>query len=108
MLKALYEMNDVKPGPEDIFNSGSPMDLRNGYLLPEYCDRTRFVNSAVAIQPMKIPCKLFQTDESNKEGFWGVAQCISKQWEAVKTKKGLARTADADAKVLIESIKNAR
>ena len=108
MLKAVYEISEVKPSSEDIYASGSPMDLRNGHLLPEYCDRTRYVNSAVAIQSIKVPCALIQTRQVNQNGFWNAAQCISSQWEAIKTKKGLARTAENDAKALIQSVMNAR
>ena len=109
MLKAVYEMSDIKPSSEDVYNSGSPMDLRNGHLISEYCDRTRYVNSAVAIQAMKVPCNLFQTEvEGNDDGFWKAAACISNQWEAIKKKKGLARTVESDAKALIESITNNR
>ena len=107
MLKAVYQMSDIKPSSEDVYTSGSPMDLRNGHLIPEYCDRTRYVNSAVAIQAMKVPCILFQPEEKdNQDGFWKAAACISSQWEAVKKKKGLAQAVESDAKRLIESITN--
>ncbi len=104
MLKAVYEMSDTKPSAQEIYHSGSPMDLRNGHLLPEYCDRTKYVNLAVAIQSINVPCILFKTDQGNEEQFWKTAACISNQWEAIKSKKDLAKTAESDAKALVESL----
>lgn len=81
------------------------MDLRNGHMLPEYCDRDKYVNLAVAIQTIKVPCSLFEDGQNTKDQFWKAAQCISHQWEVIKAKKGLARTAQSDAKRLIERLK---
>lgn len=104
MLNAIHNLLDPKPGPEDVFYSGSPMDLRNGHLIPEYCDRAKYVNMAIAIQPIKVPCSMFETVEANKHGLWEAAACISNQWETIKLKKEIARTAESDAKTLIEAI----
>ena len=106
MLKAVYESSDIKPDPEDVYHSGSPMDLRNGHLMSEYCDRTIYVNSAVAIQMMHVPCNLFQTEQGNEDGLWKAAACISNQWETIRKKKGLAKEVDSDAKILIEAVAN--
>lgn len=106
MLKAVYESSDIKPNSEDIYHSGSPMDLRNGHLMSKYCDCTIYVNSAVAIQMMHVPCSLFRTEQGNEDGFWKAAACISNQWETIRKKKGLAKKVDSDAKILIEAVAN--
>jgi hypothetical protein len=108
LLKAIYDSSDIKPSPEDVYKSGAPMDLRNGYLVPEYCERTKYVNSAVAIQPIHVPCNLFSTEQGNTDGFWKAAACISNQWDSIKKKKGLGKAVENDAKAMIESRRNTK
>ncbi len=108
MLKAVYESSETKPSSEEIYYSGSPMDLRNGHLIPEYCDRTRYVNLAIGLQPIKVPCHLFKTEEGSEDGLWKAAACISDQWDEIKNKKGLATMMESDAKVLLEWMVNNR
>lgn len=104
MLNAMYELSDCKPSSEDMYFSGSPMDLRNGHLMPEYCERTTYVNMAVAIQPIKVPCNLFQGTEGANDGLWKGAACISDQWQEIKAKKDIAKTVESNAKALIEAV----
>lgn len=120
MLRAVYESSDPKPtGPDDVYNSGSPMDLRNGYLRDEYCERTRYVNIAVAIQPMRVPCRLFQSTEGaggegegegerRDEGLWRAAACVAEQWDEVRKGKGLVGKAERHAQELVEMIVHRR
>ncbi len=106
MLKATYEISPIEPSPEDVYQSGSVLDLRNGYLLPEYCDRGKYVNLAVAIQQIKVPCSLFPNGQQNiEQAFWRAAQCISDQWETIKMKKDMAKTAQSDARKLVDALK---
>jgi hypothetical protein len=103
MLKAVYDSSEIKPSSEDAYSSGTPMDLRNGWLIPEYCDRAKYVNSAIGLQVMNVPCKLFQTEESDGDGVWKAATYINSQWEVIKNKRGLVRSVESHAGALIDS-----
>lgn len=107
LLKAVYDSVDITPSFEDVFKSGSALDLRNGYMISPYDERKRYVNSAVAIQPIEVPCNLFQT-EDELDGFWKAATFIGNQWEVIKKKKNMAKTVEGDAKAFIDSWGNNR
>lgn len=108
MLKAVYDISDVKPISQDIYYSGSPMSLRNGHLLPEYCNSYKYVNLAVAIQSIGVPCKFFGVNESGQDRIWEAALCIQQQWEDIKLRKDLAMKGDSDAKRLVESLTSSK
>lgn len=101
MLKTIYDLAEVKPGAEDVYQSGAPMDLRNGYLLPEYSVQGKFVNSAVAIQPINVPCSLY--GEGDIEGLWAAAKCVNDQWAAVRGVKGIGKKVEASTKGIISA-----
>lgn len=101
LLKAIYDSADTKPGSADLYKSGSAMDLRNGYMYPEYCEKKKYVNSAVAIQPIDVPCELF-VDEK----FWKAAEYIRDEWAAIQKKRGIAKATERDAKGFVANWEN--
>jgi hypothetical protein len=103
LLKAVYDFADTKPAMDDLYKSGSAMDLRNGYLYPEYCEKRKYVNSAVAIQPIEVPCSLFMAE--GKE-FWKAAEYIRDEWAVIQKKSGIAKTTERDAKGFIANWEN--
>lgn len=96
LLKAIYDSSETKPLADDLYKSGSAMDLRNGYMYPEYCEKRKYVNSAVAIQPMDVPCELFFDG-----GFWRAAEYVRDEWGAIQRKRGIAKVTERDAKGFI-------
>lgn len=83
------------------------MDLRNGYMIPPYGERYNYVNCAVAIHSIQVPCNLFK-NEGKSDDFWKAATFISNQWAIIKKKKGMAKTAEADAKARVDFLKKIR
>jgi len=74
-------------------------------MISPYGERNQYVNSAVAIQPIEIPCHLFKT-EGKPDDFWRAASFIGSQWEVIKNKKQVAKAVEADAKAFIKSWEN--
>ena len=103
LLKAIYDSSDSKPADDDLYKSGSAMDLRNGYMYPEYCEKKKYVNSAVAIQPMDVPCSLFMDEKSE---FWKAAEYIRDEWAGIQKKRGIAKATERDAKGFIANWAN--
>lgn len=103
LLKAIYDSSEAKPADDDLYKSGSAMDLRNGYMYPEYCEKKVYVNSAVAIQPMDVPCSLFMDEKS---GFWKAAEYIRDEWAGIQKKRGIAKATERDAKGFIANWAN--
>lgn len=99
LLVAVYQSMDVVPGGEDIFRSGSVLDLRNGWMLPPYSDRKEFVNIATSSLPILVPCALF----NRPDPFWEIARFIAKVWAGVSNMKGIAKTMEAGAKAVVEA-----
>ena len=105
LLKAVYASSDVIPGSEELYKSSSALDLRNGYMIPPYGERRKYVNSAVSIQAIEIPCNLFKT-EGKSDDFWKAATFIGNEWNIIKKKRDMAKTVEADAKAFVENFKN--
>lgn len=99
LLQAVHETTDDAPGADDLYKSGSALDLRNGWLLSPYCERKQYVNSAIAIHPIEVPCSIF--DREN--GYWEAAAYISDLWEIIKKKKAMVKTMESDSAAFVES-----
>ncbi len=99
LLVAVYQSMDVIPGPEDIFRSGSVLDLRNGWMAPPYSNRKEYVNIATSSLPILVPCALF----SKPNSFWEIAGFIATIWAVVSNMKGIAKTMEAGAKAVVEA-----
>jgi hypothetical protein len=99
LLKSVHETTDATPCAEDFYKSGSALDLRNGWMVSPYDQPKYYVNSAVAIHPIEVPCKLFK----NKGGFWEAASYIGELWEEIKGKKQMAKTVESDAGAFIRN-----
>ncbi|KAF8853973.1 hypothetical protein BDZ45DRAFT_806236 [Acephala macrosclerotiorum] len=102
LLMAVYQSMDIAPGAEDIFRSGSVLDLRNGWMLQPYSDRKEFVNIATSSLPILVPCALF----NKPDPFWEIARFIAKIWAGVSSMKGIAKTMEAGAKAVVEASEN--
>jgi hypothetical protein len=68
-------------------------------MVSPYDQRKAYVNSAVAIHPIEVPCKLFK----EKKDFWEVAAYIGELWEEIKNKKQMAKTVESDAGTFIQN-----
>ncbi len=99
LLQAVHETTDDSPGTDDLYKSGSALDLRNGWMLSPYCERKQYVNSAIAIHPIEVPCGFF----GRAEGFWEAAAYIRDLWEGIKRKKEMVTTMESDAAAFVES-----
>ena len=104
LLQAVYKITDTVPGPEDIFGSRSAIDLRNGWMPPPYNEKRQYVNSAIVIQRIEVPCLLF----SQENGFWEASKYIAKLWEAVRERKGMVATIESEAAAFLGAIKQQR
>ncbi|CZR58396.1 uncharacterized protein PAC_08288 [Phialocephala subalpina] len=102
LLMAVYQSMDIVPGAEDIFRSGSVLDLRNQWMLSPYSNRKEFVNIATSSLPILVPCALFNRPDS----FWEIARFIAKIWAGVLNMKGIAKTMEAGAKAVVEASSN--
>lgn len=99
LLKSVHETTDSIPGAEDFYKSGSALDLRNGWMVSPFDQKKEYVNSAVAIHPIEVPCSLFK----EKADFWKVAAYIGELWEEIKGKKQMAKTVEKDAGSFIQN-----
>lgn len=99
LLVAVHQSMDMVPGPDDLFRSGSVLDLRNGWMLPPYSERKAFVNIATSSLPIVVPCALF----SQPKSFWEIARFIANIWAGVSNMKGIAKTMEAGAKAVVEA-----
>lgn len=106
LLKAIYDSAETKPASDDLYKSGSAMDLRNGYMYPEYCEKRKYVNSAVAIQPMDVPCSLFMGETGDGKEFWKAAEYVRNEWAGIQKKRGIAKATERDAKGFIANWAN--
>lgn len=93
---------DIVPSPEDVFRSGSVLDLRSGWMVPPYSERKEFVNIATSSLPIIVPCALFTQPDS----FWEIARFIARIWAGVSNMKGIAKTMEAGAKAVVEASEN--
>lgn len=103
--KAIYDTAEVKPSVEDLYTSGSALNLRNGYMLPEYSEKHKYINNAIAIHPIEVPCNLFKTDGTNVD-FWRAASFIGDEWEVINNKKNMGQGVESDAKAFLDSWAN--
>ena len=101
LLKAIYDTAEVKPSAEDLYKSGSALNLRNGYMLPEFSGKHKYINSAVAIHPIEVPCNLFENDRTDDD-FWRAASFIGNEWETIKNKKNMGKGVESDAKAFLD------
>ncbi|KAG0651981.1 hypothetical protein D0Z07_1217 [Hyphodiscus hymeniophilus] len=104
LLKAMYDLTETKPAANNVYRGGQAMDLRNGYLYSEYCEKKKYVNNAVAFQHIVVPCMLFADG-----GFWKAAEYIRDEWPTVK-KKGITKAGEKLAEGFLaiqENLKNA-
>ena len=99
---AVHQSMDMAPSLDDVFRSGSVLDLRNGWMLPQYSERKEFVNIATSSLPIIVPCALF----SQPNSFWKIARFIAKIWAGVSNMKGIAKTMEAGAKAVVEASEN--
>lgn len=102
LLVAVHQSMDMTPSPEDVFRSGSVLDLRNGWMLPPYSELKEFVNIATSSLPIIVPCALFNQPNS----FWGIAKFIAKIWAGVSNMRGIANAMEAGAKAVVEASEN--
>lgn len=107
LLKAIYDDAVLTPTSDDVYKSGSAQDLRLGHMVAPYGERNEYVNSAVAIQPIEVPCDLFKI-RHEVDDFWRAASFIGGQWDIMKEKKQIARMMEADAKIFVNSWENKR
>jgi hypothetical protein len=103
MLRAVYNSADVKPNSEDIYRNSAAIDLRTNHLIAPYGEHNKYVNNAVTLDTIQIPCRLFESND-----FWIVATHLSDQWAIIKSKKGLGKVGEADAQSFIGALKNSR
>jgi hypothetical protein len=68
-------------------------------MVSPYAERRAYVNSAVAICPIEVPCELFK----EKSDFWKAAKYVAGLWDEIKVKKQMAKTVEEDAGKFIES-----
>ncbi|PVH72222.1 hypothetical protein DL98DRAFT_611570 [Cadophora sp. DSE1049] len=104
LLQAVYKITDTIPGPDDIFGSRSAIDLRNGWMPLPYGEKRQYVNSAIVIQPIEVPCHLF----SQRNGFWEAAEFIAKLWNGARKRKGMVATIELEAAAFLEAKKKQR
>jgi hypothetical protein len=107
LLQTVHELSDSAPSSDDLYKSGSALDLRNGWMISPYCERKAYVNSAVAIHPIEVPCKMFKT-RVEKDSFWEAAAFIGSLWDTIRQTKGMAKTVETDAGAFIRSWENRR
>jgi hypothetical protein len=103
MLQAVYNLADAKPSSEDIYKSPGAVDLRTNHLIAPYGERNKYVNIAVSLETIEIPCRLFERDE-----FWPLATHLADQWATIKNKKGVVKDGETDAQSIISALKNIR
>lgn len=68
-------------------------------MVSPFDQKKEYVNSAVAIHPIEVPCSLFK----EKADFWKVAAYIGELWEEIKGKKQMAKTVEKDAGSFIQN-----
>jgi hypothetical protein len=68
-------LNVTSQVPNICAKNGSALNLRNGYMLPEYNENHKYINSAVVIHLIEVPCNLFETDCTDVD-FWRAALFI--------------------------------
>jgi hypothetical protein len=100
LLKAVHETTDGNPTASDFYKSGSALDLRNGWLVDPFGEREKYVNSAIAIHPIEVPCQLFIEHES----IWEAARFIGEIWNTIREKKGMAEQVEADAGAFLKNL----
>lgn len=105
LLMGVYDSSDPKPSSQERYKGFSVMDLRNAHLIPPYSERNKYVNNAAILHTFYVPCNLLKS-EGMSDNFWKAAIFIGDQWTMVKAKKEIAKTAEADAKSFIDSVKN--
>ncbi len=99
LLKSVHETTDSVPNHEDFYKSGSALDLRNGWMISPFDQKKEYVNSAVAIHPIEVPCQLFK----EKKDFWKAAAYVADLWREIQAKKQMAKTVENDAGKFIEN-----
>lgn len=104
LLQAVFKTTDTVPGPNDIFGSRSAIDLRNGWMPPPYNEKRQYVNSAIVIQPIEVPCLLF----AQENGYWEAAKYIAKLWEVARERKGMVAAIESEAAAFLEAKKQQR
>ena len=80
------------------------MDLRNGWMPPPYNEKGQYVNSAVVIQPIEVPCHLF----NDRNSFWEAARYIAKIWDVARKRKGMVATIESEAGAFLKAKKRDR
>jgi hypothetical protein len=105
LLQTVHGLSDSIPSSDDLFKGGSALDLRNGWMISPYCKRKAYVNNAVAIHPIEVPCKLFRTSLET-DCFWEAAAFISGIWDTIKGKKEMAKSVEIDVHTFVTSWEN--
>jgi hypothetical protein len=82
--------------------------VANSLKISPYSEHKAYVNSAVAIHPIEVPCLYFSKTKVEKNGFWEAASFISGLWDKIKAKKSMAKSVEADAGAFIKSWENRR
>lgn len=73
--------------------------MRNGWLRSPFGEKKAYVNSAVAIHPIEVPCHVFDAET----GFWDAARRIGGLWDDIKVIRGMADVVERDAGAFIEN-----
>jgi hypothetical protein len=91
---------------EDRYQSGSALDLRNGWMLSPWTDRKQYINAAVAIHPMEVSCSYFLKSpepKSENEQFWSAAKFISNRWAEIVKEKNMVKRVEHDTGIFLEN-----
>jgi hypothetical protein len=103
LMQAVYNSADVKPSSKEEYNNTSAIDLRTNTLIAPFNERNVYVNLAVAVENIKIPCKLFEIND-----FWSIASHIAGQWMAIKDKGTSSITGEIIAQTMLKSMMSSR
>jgi hypothetical protein len=103
MLQAVHNSADPQPGLEDIYKNSAAIDLRTNHLISPFNERNKYINNAVSLQNIEIPCKLFESND-----FWTLVSHVANQWAIVKSKSGFAKISETDAQNFLGALNNSR
>jgi hypothetical protein len=103
MLQAVYNLADPKPSLEEICKNSAAVDLRTNHLISPFNERNKYINNAITLETIDIPCKLFKSND-----FWPLASHLADQWATIKRKTRFAEVSEADAQSLVGTLKNSR
>jgi hypothetical protein len=103
MLQAVHNSADPKPSLEEIYKNSAAIDLRTNHLIPPFNERNKYINNAVTLETIEIPCKLFESND-----FWPLVSHLADQWATIKSKTGFAKVSETDAQNFLGALDNSR